>query len=226
MANKSSQQWLKEHFTDSYVKKAQQLGYRSRAAFKLLEIQERDHLFKSGMTVIDLGAAPGGWSQLVAKFVKSQGKVIALDLLPMDPIPNVAFIQNDFSIPVVIDDLINRLAGAKADWVLSDMSPNISGNASVDIPQSIYLAELVVDFALKVLHKDGGVLIKVFQGSGFEQLLSEVRQQFTSVFIRKPKASRNRSREVYILATRKRSVSHVQNESEVNKAGPNFTDKE
>lgn len=226
MANKSSQRWLKEHFTDSYVKKAQQSGYRSRAAFKLLEIQERDQLFKPGMIVIDLGATPGGWSQLVARLVKPNGRVIALDLLPMEPILNVDFIQKDFSTPVVIDDLTSRLAGAKANWVLSDMSPNISGNASVDIPQSIYLAELVVDFALKVLHKDGGVLIKVFQGDGFEQLLSDMKQHFISVFIRKPKASRGRSREVYILATRKRAALYAGNQCEANRAGSNFKDKE
>lgn len=202
MANKSdsSRRWLKEHFTDPYVKRAQQEGYRSRAVYKLLELQERYHLFKPGMTVIDLGAAPGGWSQLVIKYVQAKGRIIALDLLPMDPIPGVQFIQGDFSDDAVLQSLLQELSSAKPDWVISDIAPNMSGNESVDIPRSMYLAELALDFALKTLKPEGGFLIKVFQGEGFDALLAEIKRNFTKVVIRKPKASRDRSREVYILA--------------------------
>lgn len=204
MANKSdsSRRWLKEHFTDTYVKRAQQEGYRSRAVYKLLEIQERDRLFKPGMTVIDLGAAPGGWSQLVVKLIGSKGRIIALDILPMEPIPGVDFIQGDFSDDAVLQVLMEQLSSAKPDWVISDIAPNMSGNESVDIPRSMYLAELALDFALKTLKREGGFLIKVFQGEGFDALLAEIRHRFTTVAIRKPKASRGRSREVYILAKR------------------------
>lgn len=205
MASKSSRRWLREHFTDPFVKQAQQDGYRSRAVYKLLEMQERGRLFKSGMTVIDLGAAPGSWSQLVAELIKPKGKLIALDLLPMDPIEGVEFIQGDFSDETVLKDLQARLAPAKADWVISDMAPNMSGNESVDIPRSMYLAELALDFALQVLNAEGGFLIKVFQGEGFDALLAEIKRTFTSVSVRKPKASRDRSREIYILAKKLRS---------------------
>ncbi|RDI48039.1 23S rRNA (uridine(2552)-2'-O)-methyltransferase RlmE [Aquicella lusitana] len=201
MANKSSsRRWLKEHFTDPYVKQAQQEGYRSRAVYKLLEIQERGHLFKPGMTVIDLGAAPGGWSQVVARLVKPCGRVIAMDLLPMEPIEGVDFIQGDFSDETILQALLDKLAPAKADWVISDMAPNMSGNESIDIPRSMYLSELALDFALQVLMPEGGFLIKVFQGEGFDALLAEMKRRFKTVAIRKPKASRGRSREVYILA--------------------------
>lgn len=205
MASKSSRRWLKEHFTDTFVKKAQQEGYRSRAVYKLLEMQERDCLFKSGMTVIDLGAAPGSWSQVVAKLIKPNGRLIALDLLAMEPIEGVEFIQGDFTEEVVLDALKNTLSDAKVDFVISDMAPNTSGNESIDVPRSIYLAELALDFALPVLDKDGGLLVKVFQGEGFDALLAEIKRQFKSVAIRKPKASRGRSREVYILARGLRS---------------------
>jgi 23S rRNA (uridine2552-2'-O)-methyltransferase len=201
MATKGgSRRWLREHFSDPYVKQAQQEGYRSRAVYKLLEIQERDRLFKPGMTVIDLGAAPGGWSQLVVKLIKPKGRLIALDLLPMDPIPGVEFIQGDFSDDAVLATLCATLSSAKADWVISDMAPNMSGNESVDVPRSMYLTELALDFALKTLRQEGGFLIKVFQGEGFDKLLVEIKRKFISVVIRKPKASRGRSREVYILA--------------------------
>lgn len=199
-SSKSSRRWLQEHFTDPYVKQAQQEGYRSRAVYKLLEMQQRDHLFKPGMTVIDLGAAPGGWSQLITKLIQPKGRIIALDLLPMDPIDGVEFIQGDFSDDVVLSTLLEKLSPIQPDWVISDIAPNMSGNESVDIPRSIYLAELVLDFALKVLVKEGGFLIKVFQGEGFDALLSDIKRNFKSVAIRKPKASRGRSREVYILA--------------------------
>lgn len=200
MASKSSRQWLKEHFTDPYVKQAQQAGFRSRAVYKLLEIHERDRLFKPGMIVIDLGAAPGGWSQLVVKLVKPKGRVIAMDLLPMDPIDEVEFIQGDFSDDAVVQALLSQLSTSKADWVISDIAPNMSGNESVDIPRSMYLSELALDFALQVLNPTGGFLIKVFQGEGFDAFLTQIRHHFKTVSIRKPKASRGRSREVYILA--------------------------
>ena len=213
---KSSQRWLKEHLADPYVKQAQQAGYRSRAVYKLLEIEERDHLFKPGMTVIDLGASPGAWSQLVVKLIQPHGHLIAVDLLTMDPIEGVDFIQGDFSNHALVNQLIDQLSARTSkqlfsskqhaarsvlvDWVISDMAPNMSGNESVDIPRSIYLAELVIDFALQVLNPQGGVLIKVFQEEGFAELFAQIRQKFNKVYIRKPKASRGRSREVYILA--------------------------
>lgn len=200
MPTKSSRRWLKEHFSDTYVKKAQQAGYRSRAVFKLKELQERDKLFKPGMTIVDLGAAPGGWSQFVAEIVGSKGRVIAFDILPMDPISGVEVIQGDFTEDAQIDDLTQRLGGSTIDWVLSDMAPNLSGIDSVDQPRSVYLAELALDFAIKVLPPQGGFLVKVFQGEGFDEFLKMVRTQFKKVLIRKPKASRGRSREVYILA--------------------------
>lgn len=203
MPSKSSRRWLREHFSDTFVKQAQLEGYRSRAVYKLLEIQEKDKLFKPGMTVVDLGAAPGGWSQLVAKLIKPHGKAIAMDLLPMDPIPGVEFIQGDFTQESVFQDLLVKLA-EKVDWVISDMAPNTSGNESIDVPKSIYLAELALDFALRVLHPEGGLLIKVFQGDGFDTLLQEMKKNFVAIAIRKPKASRGRSREVYILARRLR----------------------
>jgi 23S rRNA (uridine2552-2'-O)-methyltransferase len=200
MPSKSSRRWLKEHFSDTYVKKAQLAGYRSRAVYKLLEMHERYHLFKPGMTIIDLGAAPGGWSQLVVKWVKPSGQVIALDLLPMEPIEGVDFIQGDFADEAVLRMLMTKLSKGSVDWVISDMAPNMSGNESVDIPRSMYLAELALDFALQVLGKTGGFLIKVFQGEGFDVLLGEIRKNFKEVAIRKPKASRDRSREIYIIA--------------------------
>ncbi len=207
MASKSSGRWLKEHFSDTYVKQAQQAGYRSRAVFKLLEIQERDRLFASGMLVVDLGAAPGSWSQLVAELIKPKGQVIALDLLPMEPIAGVEFIQGDFSDEVILQQLLEKVTHyknknhhQKINWVISDMAPNTSGNESIDVPRSIYLAELALDFALRVLPAGGGFLIKIFQGEGFDVLLKEIKHHFKTVVIRKPKASRGRSREVYILA--------------------------
>lgn len=201
MATKSgSRRWLSEHFSDPYVKKAQQEGYRSRAVYKLLELHEKDRIFKPGMTVVDLGAAPGGWSQLVVKLIKPKGRVIAMDILPMEPIEGVDFMQGDFGEEATLQALLQKIAPNKADWVISDIAPNMSGNESVDIPRSMYLAELAFDFALQVLNKQGGFLIKLFQGEGFDALLTMIRQHFTTVAIRKPKASRGRSREVYIVA--------------------------
>lgn len=202
MAKKSlsSKEWLREHFTDPYVKKAQAEGYRSRAVYKLLEIQARDRLMKPGMLVIDLGAAPGGWSQVAAKLVKPKGKVIALDILEMPDIDGVQFIRGDFASDAILNELNHTLAGQKPDLVLSDIAPNLSGSASIDIPRSMYLSECVLAFAISVLKKEGALLMKVFQGEGFQALLSEIKNNFSKVFIRKPKASRPRSREVYILA--------------------------
>lgn len=197
---KSSRRWLREHFSDPYVKQAQQSGYRSRAVYKLLELQERDKLFKPGMTVVDLGAAPGGWSQLVKEFVGAKGRIFAFDILPMEPLEGVEFILGDFTEDAKAEELLNSLGDATVDWVISDMAPNLSGIDSVDQPRSVYLAELALDFALKVLPRHGGFLVKVFQGEGFDGFLKQVRENFKKVLIRKPKASRGRSAEVYILA--------------------------
>lgn len=199
MANKSSREWLREHFTDPYVKRAQKEGYRSRAVYKLLELHERYKLFKPGMTIVDLGAAPGGWSELVSKLIKPKGHIVAIDILPMDPIAGVDVMLGDFSDDHVANQLLEKIT-TKVDWVISDMAPNLSGNDSVDIPRSIYLCELALDFTGKVLKKDGGFLIKVFQGEGFDEYFATIKKQFTTVTIRKPKASRDRSREVYVLA--------------------------
>jgi 23S rRNA (uridine2552-2'-O)-methyltransferase len=196
----SSRRWLQEHFADTYVKQAQLAGYRSRSVYKLLELQERDKLFKPGMTVIDLGAAPGGWSQVITKLLGKKGRLIALDILPMEPLEGVQFILGDFTENAVLDELMQVLANEKVDWVLSDMAPNISGIDSVDQPRSMELAELALDFALQVLSSKGGFLVKVFQGDGFDPFLVLLRKNFKKVTIRKPKASRDRSREVYILA--------------------------
>ncbi|MCG6969973.1 MAG: 23S rRNA (uridine(2552)-2'-O)-methyltransferase RlmE [Gammaproteobacteria bacterium] len=198
--SKSSRRWLDEHFDDAYVKKAQQQGYRSRAAYKLLEIQQRDRIIKPGENVIDLGAAPGGWSQVATELVGKQGRVIALDILPLDPIAGVECLQGDFTEQMVFDQLLNTLGDDKVGLVLSDMAPNISGIRAVDQPRSVYLAELALDLAQKVLVNQGDLLIKVFQGEGFDELLAQIRALFAKVNIRKPQASRSRSREVYILA--------------------------
>ncbi len=204
MPSKSSRRWLKEHFSDPYVKQARQAGYRSRAVFKLMEIQKRDHLFKPGMIVIDLGAAPGGWSQVISEWIQPRGKIIALDLLPIEPLSGVTIIQGDFSDDQVVQSLLTELNHLKVDWVVSDMAPNMSGNESIDLPRVMYLAELTLDFAVKVLTEEGGCLLKVFQGEGFDALLAQLRQNFKTLVIRKPKASRSRSREVYLLARGKK----------------------
>ncbi|SRR5690554_788644 len=198
--SKSSHRWLREHFDDAYVKQAQKEGLRSRAAFKLREIQERDRLVKPGMNVVDLGAAPGGWSQLVKDWVGERGNVIALDILPMDPLPGVTVLQADFTEEEALAALDAALGGAAVDLVLSDMAPNISGQAAIDQPRAMYLAELALDFAGQVLKPGGDFLVKVFQGEGFDQYLRALRSQFKQVVTRKPKASRPRSREVYLLA--------------------------
>jgi len=199
--SKSSKKWLKEHFDDHYVKKAQQEGYRSRAAYKLLEIQAKDKLIKPGMTIVDLGAAPGGWMQVAANLVGRKGLVIGLDILDIEPVPETEFIHGDFTSDEVFDALNAMLAGNKVDVVLSDMAPNMSGMKAVDQPRAMYLVELALDFAKHNLKKNGTFLAKVFHGQGFEALMKDCREHFTSVKTRKPDASRGRSPEVYLLAT-------------------------
>ncbi|MFC3032233.1 23S rRNA (uridine(2552)-2'-O)-methyltransferase RlmE [Pseudoalteromonas fenneropenaei] len=205
MANKkhsaSSTRWLKEHFDDPYVLEAQKRGYRSRAIFKLEEIQQKDKLIKPGMNVVDLGAAPGSWSQYLAQQLGERGEVIACDILPMDPLAGVAFLQGDFREEAVLNALLKRIDGKNIDVVFSDMAPNMSGNTSIDQAGSMYLVELALDMCHQVLKKDGAFTVKVFQGEGFEQFVQSVREYFKVVKIRKPKASRPRSREVYIVAT-------------------------
>lgn len=198
--SKSSNRWLQEHFKDPYVKRAQQQGYRSRAVYKLLELQQRDKLIKPGMTVVDLGASPGGWSQLTAQLVGDKGRVIALDILPMTPLPGVFFIQGDFQDPEIINQLLREIGSEGVDLVISDMAPNMSGMVSVDQPHMIYLAELTLNVAQQILKPGGSLLLKIFQGSGFEDFLKALRVHFKPVVIRKPDASRSRSAEVYLLA--------------------------
>ncbi len=197
----SSTRWLNEHFKDQFVLQAQKKGLRSRAWFKLEEIQKTDKLFKPGMTVVDLGAAPGGWSQYVASVIGSKGRIIACDLLPMDPIVGVDFLQGDFRDEAVLNALLARVGEDKVQVVMSDMAPNMSGQPAVDIPRAMYLVELALDMCRDVLAPNGSFIVKVFQGEGFEQYLKAIREMFKVVKIRKPQASRARSREVYIVAT-------------------------
>lgn len=205
MANKkrsgSSTRWLQEHFSDKYVQEAHKRGLRSRAVFKIEELQERDRLFRPGMTVVDLGAAPGGWSQYCAEQVGLKGQVIACDLLPMDAIAGVSFLQGDFREAAVLNALLERVGQDKVDVLLSDMAPNMSGTREVDQPKSMYLVELALDMCRQVLAPQGSFVVKVFQGAGFDEFLLEVRRSFSTVRVRKPDSSRPRSREVYIVAT-------------------------
>jgi 23S rRNA (uridine2552-2'-O)-methyltransferase len=199
--SKSSGRWLQRHFDDAYVRQAQQAGYRSRAVYKLLEINERDHILRPGMTIVDLGAAPGGWSQVAAKIVGERGRIIALDILPMDPLPRVSILQGDFREESVMMELLKIVGEQRiVDLVISDMSPNISGMKSVDQPRAIYLAELALDLARKVLAPGGTLLVKAFQGEGIEEFRRELQRSFRTLLTRKPKASRPSSREVYMLA--------------------------
>jgi 23S rRNA (uridine2552-2'-O)-methyltransferase len=198
--SKSSSRWLREHFKDEYVRRAQEQGHRSRAVFKLLEVQEKDRILKPGMVVVDLGAAPGGWSETARQLVGRNGRVIATDILPMDPIEGVEFLEGDFREAEVLDRLLALIGEDRADLVLSDMAPNMSGVDAVDQPRAMYLAELALELARKILKPGGDFLVKVFQGEGSEAYLRALRQDFDKVIIRKPKASRPRSREVYILA--------------------------
>lgn len=198
--SKSSLRWLKQHFSDPYVKRAQKEGLRSRSAYKLLEIQEKTKLIKPGMTIVDLGAAPGGWSQLASGIVGSTGKVYALDILPMEDLSDVEFLQGDFREESVMQQFLQRVQLKPIDLVISDMAPNFSGVRSVDQPRSIYLAELALDFARKVLKPKGCFIVKTFQGEGFEVFLKDLRSLFAKVTIRKPSASRGSSAEVYLVA--------------------------
>jgi len=198
--SKSSQRWLDEHENDVYVQRARQDGYRSRATYKLLEINEKDRLFRPGMTVVDLGAAPGGWSQMAARLVGDKGHVVAMDILPMDGLAGVDFLQGDFREQEVLEQLLKMIGDQGVDLVISDMAPNISGMGVVDQPRAMYLTELALDMARQVLKPGGDFLVKVFQGEGFDEYMRDVRSSFSKVITRKPKASRPRSREVYLLA--------------------------
>jgi len=198
--SKTSKAWLKEHESDEYVQRSRKDGYRSRASYKLLEIDKSAGLLKSGMTVVDLGAAPGGWSQIAIAKVGDRGRVIASDILPMDTITGVDFVQGDFTDDVVFDAILKTLDDRPVDLVISDMAPNMSGMKAVDQPRAMYLVELAVDFARQVLRSDGVFLAKVFQGEGFDALVRDLRADFNSVAIKKPDASRARSSEVYCLA--------------------------
>ncbi len=198
--SKSSNDWIQEHLNDEYVKKAKALGYRSRATFKLIEVVEKDKIIQSGMNVVDLGAAPGGWSEYARKLVGKKQRVIALDILDIDPIEGVDFIQGDFRENEVYDQLNALLDGAPINVVLSDMAPNLSGNKAIDQPSAMYLCELALETAENILVEGGTFLVKVFQGVGFEAYQKQVAASFSKIIIRKPKSSRARSNEVYILA--------------------------
>ena len=197
--SKSSKRWLQEHHQDEYVLKARAQGFRSRAVFKLEEIQRRDHVLKPGQLVLDLGAAPGGWSEYASRIVGDHGRIIALDLLPMEPIACVEFLQGDFTEQETLDRLLAIIGESRADLVLSDMAPNLSGMDSVDQPKSIYLAELAFDLAGNFLKPNGVFVVKIFQGAGCDDLISSFRRRFKSVKLRKPDASRSRSSEIYAI---------------------------
>jgi 23S rRNA (uridine2552-2'-O)-methyltransferase len=197
---KTSKAWMMEHVTDPYVQLAKHEGYRSRASYKLLEIIERDHLLKPGMRVVDLGATPGGWSQVVAQKLAGQGKVIALDLLEMVPLTGVTFIQGDFREDAVLAELVKALDGRPVDLVISDMAPNLSGVGLVDQARAMHLAELALEFALQHLKPGGDFLVKMFQGDGFDEYIRALRGHFSQVATRKPKASRGRTNETFLLA--------------------------
>ena len=198
--SKSSRRWLQEHINDPYVKQAQKDGYRSRASYKLIELNERDKLIRPGMLIMDLGSAPGGWSQVAGRLVGDKGRVLATDILPMDPLKNVDFIQGDFREEAVFNQILDLLNGSKPDLIISDIAPNIGGIASADQASSIYLVELALDMARKVLKPKGNFVAKLFQGVGSDDYLKELRTSFEKVSIRKPAASRQRSREVYVVA--------------------------
>jgi len=197
--SKTSLKWLQEHFNDPFVKMAQKDGYRSRASYKLLEIQEKDRLIRPGMSVIDLGAAPGGWSQVTSRLIGGQGTLIASDILEMDSIPDVTFIQGDFTEDAVLAQILDAVGNKEVDLVISDMAPNMSGLPAVDMPRAMFLCELALDLSTRVLKPGGDFLIKIFQGEGFDEFHKSVRQQFDKVQMRKPTSSRDRSREQYLL---------------------------
>lgn len=203
--SKSSGSWLREHFDDSYVQRAWAEGRRSRASFKLEEVQMRDRLINKGDVVVDLGAAPGGWTELAARWVGMSGRVFALDLLPMDPVAHTQIIIGDFTEEIVLEKLMQSLGDRRVDVVLSDMAPNMSGNRSIDQPRAMYLCELALDFARQTLNPGGSFFVKTFQGEGFDTFFRGLRADFSDLKTRKPNASRSRSRETYLLATGFRS---------------------
>ena len=206
VSSKSSKKWLQERARDKYVKKSKQAGFRSRASFKLLEIQEKDRFIKPGMIVVDLGSAPGGWSQAAKILVGDKGSVLATDILPMAPISGVKFIQGDFTEDAVFEDLIEKVGGDSVDLVISDMAPNITGIRAIDQPGSMHLAELALDFARSVLREGAYFLVKVFEGYGIGEFKQVLANDFEKVKVRKPKASRSRSREIYLLAEKYRNL--------------------
>ena len=204
--SKSSARWLAEHANDEFVKRAVAEGWRSRAVFKLQQIQETERLLRPGARLVDLGAAPGGWSQYAARIVGGKSRIVATDILPMDAIPGVEFVQGDFREAAVVAQVLECVGAAKVDLVLSDMAPNMSGIDAVDQPRSMYLAELALEFADQVLAPGGDLLVKLFQGAGFEQIIRDARRRYGRVLTKKPKASRTRSPEIYLLARQFRMV--------------------
>jgi 23S rRNA (uridine2552-2'-O)-methyltransferase len=198
--SKSSARWLAEHASDEFVKRAQREGWRSRAVFKLAEIQQAERLLRPGMRCVDLGAGPGGWSQYAARIIGGASRIVATDILPMDAIAGVDFVQGDFRDDGVIEQVLMAIGGSKVDLVLSDMAPNMSGIDAVDQPRSMHLAELALEFADRVLAPGGDVLVKLFQGAGFDELIRDARRRFGRIAMKKPKASRTRSPEIYLLA--------------------------
>ena len=200
MAKSKNRTWIKHHVKDPYVVQSQRDGYRSRASYKLLEIVEKQRLIRSGMTVVDLGSAPGGWSQVASRLVGHNGAVVAVDILPMDPIAGVSFIQGDFTEQSVLHQLLDKIENKPVDLVISDMAPNLTGMKAVDQPAVVYLAELAVDLAQQVLKKNGIFIAKLFQGEGFDEFVRNTRTVFNTVALKKPDASRAKSREVYLLA--------------------------
>jgi 23S rRNA (uridine2552-2'-O)-methyltransferase len=204
--SKSSARWLAEHASDEFVKRAQREGWRSRAVFKLAQIQERERLLRPGIRCVDLGAAPGGWSQYAARIIGSSGRIVATDILPMDAIPGVDFIQGDFRDESVLERVLESTGAAKVDLVLSDMAPKMAGIDAVDQPRSMYLAELALAFADRVLAPGGDALVKLFQGAGFDEIVRQARRRYGRVVTKKPKASRTRSPEIYLLARQFRMV--------------------
>ena len=205
MAKSKNRTWIKQHVKDPYVMQSQRDGYRSRASYKLLEIVEKERLIRSGMTVVDLGSAPGGWSQVASRLVGHNGAVVAVDILPMNPIAGVSFIQGDFTEESVLQQLLNKIGNKPVDLVISDMAPNLTGMKAVDQPAVVYLAELAVDLAQQVLKENGIFIAKLFQGEGFDEFVRNTRTVFNTISLKKPDASRAKSREVYLLARGLRS---------------------
>jgi 23S rRNA (uridine2552-2'-O)-methyltransferase len=198
--SRSSSRWLQEHVNDPFVKQAQKEGYRSRSSYKLIQLNEKDRLIRPGMLVVDLGSAPGGWSQVLGRTLGGKGRVVATDILPMDALNNVEFIQGDFTESPVIEQILETLGGKKPDLIVCDLAPNIGGIDSADQAASMYLVELALDLVRKILKPKGDFVVKVFQGDGSDAYLKDVRSSFEKVSVRKPAASRARSREVYLVA--------------------------